>query len=213
MSFGCLVNSSSPLFSLAELVVNSPPVTMSDYWQYSFPPFFTIQPNTETRRLQMDAWTEIILDYCRRNRIFSLNIGDCLTKAPFRNDAISRSLTEESLLTILQEMAKRGRIEWVRPEGTSEKKNKNTDGGNRQQECLVFWLKPDEWASTVEKWVDAKSMANTICTFYEITDDERADSSLKGLDERILLKALKILEDKGKATIMKMDNSYGVKFL
>lgn len=185
---------------------------MSDYWQYSFPPFFTIQPNTETMRLQMDAWTEIILDYCKRERIFSLNIGDCLRKAPFRNDAINRSLTEESLVTILFEMAKRGRIEWVRPERT-EKKHKNADSSSHEQECLVYWMKPEEWAAKVEKWVNANSVSNSICTFYEITSDERADPSLRGLDERVLLKALKILEDKGKAVIMKEDNSYGVKFL
>lgn len=182
---------------------------MSDYWQYSFPPFFTIQPNTETRRLQMDAWCEIILDYCRRHRVFTLNVAESLTRPPFRNDAISRSLNEASLQTILNEMAKRGRIEWIRPDG-ERKKNTENEGTNA---CLVYWLKADEWAATVERWVDAKAMTNTICTFYEITDDDRADPSLKGLDERILLKALRILEEKGKATVMKLDEAYGVKFL
>ena len=186
---------------------------MSDYWQYSFPPFFTIQPNTETRRLQMDAWCEIILDYCRRKRIFTLNIGDSLMKAPFRNDSISRNLTEESLIAILNEMAKRGRIEWIRSESGDGKKKQAADQIDSNHSCLVYWLKPEEWATTVQQWVDAKAVSNTVCTFYEITSDDRSDPALKGLDERILLKALHLLEDKGKATVMKLDDSYGVKFL
>lgn len=187
---------------------------MTDFWQYNFPPFFTIQPNDETRRLQMDAWCDLILDHCRRNRIFSLNIGECLTRAPFRNDSISRSLSEESLVTILADMVKRGRAEWVRSESesrTSKKKDKDENGENSN--CLIYWLKPDEWAKVVQKSVDSKALSGTICTFYELTEDDRADEVLRGLDERILLKALRVLEQQAKCTVMKMDNSYGVKFV
>src|SRR5699024_6341661 len=103
---------------------------------------------------------------------------------------------------------------WIRPEGeTGGKKKASADQQmDSNSSCLVYWLKPEEWASTVEQWVEAKAISGTICTFYEITEDDRSDATLKGLDERILLKALRILEEKGKATVMQLDNSYGVKF-
>ena len=32
-------------------------------WQYSFPPFFSIQPNLDTRGKQIDAWKNLVLSY------------------------------------------------------------------------------------------------------------------------------------------------------
>lgn len=148
----------------------------------------------------MDAWCEILLDHCAKNRIFVLNVGECLKQTPFRNDSISRSLTEESLITILKEMEKRNRIDWIK-----------TD--SEYSSCLVYWLKVEEWAEMVMRWVEAKAMNNTICTFYEIIGDDASSDDLRGLDERILVKAIGCLEQDGKAVLMEMDNSYGVKFL
>ncbi|KAI2800542.1 hypothetical protein RDWZM_009110 [Blomia tropicalis] len=184
---------------------------MSNYWQYEFPPFFTIQPNDETRRLQMDAWCEIILDHCRRNRQFVLNIGESLTTPPFRNNSIDRALTEESLITILNDMMKRGRIEWIHNNESTEKKKKDSEPVGTS--CLVYWNKPEEWAEIIHNWAVSKGYSNTVCTFYEIVDDDNSDESLSGLDQRILLKSCQLLERDGKATVMKLDNSFGVKFL
>lgn len=174
---------------------------MSDYWQYDFPPFFTIQPNDETRRLQMDVWCAIIMDYCRRNKLYELNISESLGRPPFRNDKIGRNLTEESLRIILDEMVKRGRAEWL-----------NVDGQTKQ--CLIYWLRIDEWADIIKQWVEDKGLNGTMCTLYEITQDEdRSDQQLFALDERILMKALRFLEKDGKAVLVHIDDSYGVKFL
>ena len=194
---------------------------MSDFWQYQFPPFFTIQPNIETRRLQLDAWNEIILDHCRRNRIFVLNVGNALTRPPFRNDSIDRALNEEALFTILTDMEKRGRIEWIHSDAASNSestksklsKAKVEHSDQKANSCLVYWNKPEEWAATIRRWVDANGLVGSVCTFYEITDDDRADAALKKLDERMLLRACQLLEREGRASVMKMDNSYGVKFL
>ncbi|CAG5100182.1 Similar to Vps25: Vacuolar protein-sorting-associated protein 25 (Drosophila melanogaster) [Cotesia congregata] len=32
-------------------------------WQYSFPPFFTLQPHAETKEKQLSAWTSLVLNY------------------------------------------------------------------------------------------------------------------------------------------------------
>lgn len=35
----------------------------------------------------------------------------------------------------------------------------------------VYWHTLDEWASIVYKWAQDNAMLNTVCTFYEITND------------------------------------------
>ncbi|KAF7488127.1 Vacuolar protein-sorting-associated protein 25 [Sarcoptes scabiei] len=173
---------------------------MSDYWQYNFPPFFTIQPNDETRKLQMDAWCAIIMDHCRKNKIYELNISESLNAPPFRNDSIDRCLTEESLKSILDAIAERGRLEWIDVDGVKQ--------------CLIYWYKIEEWANIISKWVEERALNGTMCTLYEINgDDDRSSPELLGLDDRILLKALKHLEREGKAAVVEIDDSFGVKFL
>ena len=34
-------------------------------WQYSFPPFFTLQPHKDTRDKQIEAWRHLVLNYCQ----------------------------------------------------------------------------------------------------------------------------------------------------
>ena len=34
-------------------------------WQYSFPPFFTLQPHAPTREKQIQAWKYLVISYCQ----------------------------------------------------------------------------------------------------------------------------------------------------
>lgn len=42
---------------------------------YNFPPMFTLQPNLNTRRAQLDKWSALVLAYCRHYRIFRLVVS------------------------------------------------------------------------------------------------------------------------------------------
>ncbi|XP_066144069.1 vacuolar protein-sorting-associated protein 25 isoform X2 [Euwallacea fornicatus] len=42
-------------------------------WQYNFPPFFTLQPHPETRSKQVQAWKALILDYCKRCKLYLID--------------------------------------------------------------------------------------------------------------------------------------------
>ncbi|CAK7272430.1 hypothetical protein SEPCBS119000_005121 [Sporothrix epigloea] len=42
---------------------------------YNYPPMFTLQPNLNTRRAQLDKWTSLVLAYCRFYRIFRLVVA------------------------------------------------------------------------------------------------------------------------------------------
>lgn len=189
---------------------------MTHCWHYDFPPFFTIQPNDDTRRVQLDAWCDVILGHCAEKKMYTLNISEVIKHPPFVNDKIDRRLSPADLVAILKDMEKKGRIEWIRAGDRSKDRksgNKDSAASDEPTTCLVYWLKPDEWAQLVTKWVDAKGIQGTMCTLYEIINDEVTGGELFGLDERILLKALQVLQAQQKAVLVKTDNTYGVKFL
>ncbi|CAK7200036.1 hypothetical protein SEUCBS139899_002724 [Sporothrix eucalyptigena] len=58
---------------------------------HNYPPMFTLQPNLNTRRAQLDKWSSLVLAYCRHYRIFRLAVaqatsGDPLAPGPVRVD-------------------------------------------------------------------------------------------------------------------------------
>ena len=168
-------------------------------WEYNFPPFFTIQPNSVTRSQQLRAWRSLILGYCTFHKIHSLAFNDSLLNLPlFNNTSINRSLTKESLKVILNDLEAEGLLKW-------------SDG---KQEFFIYWKTPEEWADLIHKHVSESGLKNSVCTFYELTEaDEVRHLPFYQLHQDILKKALHVLEKRGQATIITMADSEGVKFL
>ncbi|VVC43728.1 ESCRT-II complex, Vps25 subunit, N-terminal winged helix,Winged helix-turn-helix DNA-binding [Cinara cedri] len=164
-------------------------------WQYSFPPFFTIQPNLETRKKQLDAWRSLVLDYCRLHKIFIIDVREGEHLPLFNNTAISRKLSPQAINTVLEVLLSTGNAGMV-------------DKSSRSR-WYVYWHTVDEWATIVYKWAQDNAMVNTVCTFYELTN---SSGDLNGLDEGILVKALKVLEKRQLAEILTLDSGSGVKF-
>lgn len=168
-------------------------------WEYEFPPFFTVQPNLETRKLQLEAWRSLILDYCQHHNIHQLHLRDYLGKAPFSNEAIDRRLSLESIKLIINSLVAKKFAEWV---------------GKDQETCLVYSRPPEQWAQIVYDYVREKSLHNMVVTFYELLEaEETKDREFHQLDEIIFLKALKVLEKSGKAAVIDIDGNKGVKFV
>ncbi|XP_054153329.1 vacuolar protein-sorting-associated protein 25-like [Oppia nitens] len=168
-------------------------------FHYNFEPFFTIQPNIETRRQQLKAWRQLICDYYEVINEHVLDVNKAINDPIFKNNKISRQLSLDSLRVILDDMQSNGLIEWI---------------DKKQDNCYVYWKRPQDWAQLVLKWVDEKALNNTVCTFYEIvSSDETKNYPFHGLNEQILIKALQCLEKQGKAVLMSFDNNSGVKFL
>lgn len=166
-------------------------------WEYSFPPFFTIQPNLETRKTQLEAWRSLILDWCQHNKIHQLHLRDCLNKPPFYNESIERRLSLESLKLIISSLAEKKFAEWLSNES-----------------CLIYSRPPEQWAKIISDYVKEKSLYNTVVTFYELLEDDGTiGREFHLLDETIFLKALKILEKSGKAVVIEIDGHRGVKFI
>lgn len=174
---------------------------MTDFewpWQYSFPPFFTLQPTLATREKQLEAWSNLILNYYRARKAYVLDVAEALASPLFHNKDISRKLSADALREILKSMCSQGHIAW-------------TD--KQQTRCYVFWRSPEEWGKLIYDWADATGHLNSVCTFYELVQgDNAAHTEFFGLDVDLLRLALQTLEKQGKAELITFDGSDGVKF-
>lgn len=167
-------------------------------WQYNFPPFFTIQPNIDTRKKQLEAWCQIVLDQLRKGKGYSLDVNEA-QKSIFSNKEINRKLSIDGIYMVLEELQKRGHLEW---------KDAKT-----KKECLVMWRTPEEWGKLIYKYITDRSMTNTVCTLFELSNgDETEGEEFHGIEQWLLVRALKTLEADGKAELMKFGDNEGVKF-
>ncbi|KAE8575745.1 hypothetical protein XENTR_v10003930 [Xenopus tropicalis] len=107
-------------------------------WQYNFPPFFTLQPNVDTRQKQLSAWSSLVLSYCRHNKLYTMNLMEIQESPLFNNKKIQRKLSLESVQVVLEELKKKGNLEWI-------DKNKSR--------FLIMWRRPDEWGKVIYQWV------------------------------------------------------------
>ncbi|XP_045774587.1 vacuolar protein-sorting-associated protein 25-like isoform X2 [Maniola jurtina] len=167
-------------------------------WQYNFPPFFTIQPHSETRAKQLEAWQQLIAEYLKTTKQSTIDIRESQNSPLFNNSSINRKLSQEAILTILEDMAKNGRAAPV-------DKSKNV--------WEIYWHSLDEWGNMIYNWASLNGMTNSVCTLFELREgDNSVGEEFHGLDMNILIKALKSLEVKGKCELMEFDDNQGVKF-
>jgi len=163
-------------------------------WQYSFPPFFTIQPHSATRDKQLEAWRHLVLNYCQVHTISVLDLADAGDLPLFHNATISRRLPAEAILTVLEDLAQHGNLEW-------------TDKSKRRGH--IFWKSPAQLGQEIYKWVSDSGQKGTVVTLVEL-EEEGETNSWKGVSQEVIVKALKTLEAERKCEIFQeMD---GVKF-
>lgn len=184
-------------------------------WHYNFPPFFTIQPNEDTRKKQLDAWCDLVLGYCKQKRIFKLDIVDSLSSELFSNKKIDRKCSPELVTMIIDELVRRQRAEWYDPSTQPSPPKKSAPQPSRKS-CLIYWNSLDEWAKLIYEYVNRSGLQNTVCTFYELTesDDSRREPFHK-IDPIVLRKALSLLQQQRKAEMFGLDGDVehqGVKF-
>ncbi|XP_031456436.1 vacuolar protein-sorting-associated protein 25 isoform X2 [Phasianus colchicus] len=183
---------------LAEVVPVSAAMSFAWPWQYSFPPFFTLQPNGETRQKQLAAWCALALAYSRRQRLPAMTLREAQDSPLFANRRLQRKLPPEAIQVVLEELRKNGNLEWL-------DKNKTS--------FMIMWRRPEEWGKLIYQWVSKNGLTNSVFTLYElISGDDTANEEFHGLDEAMLLRALQALQQEHKAEIITLDDGRGVKF-
>ncbi|RNA30360.1 vacuolar -sorting-associated 25 [Brachionus plicatilis] len=176
-------------------------------WQYNFPPFFTLQPNEDTKRKQLDAWSDLVLAYCKFNRIFQFDVNEMQTSELFSNKKIDRKCSLDLICVIIDELVGRNKAEW-QMHGIGKNSRRNN-------KCFIYWNALDEWARIIYDYVVKNGLQNTVCTIYELIDSEEVKKEpFYRLDRQIFLKSIKILENSRKAELIHLDdeNEPGIKF-
>ncbi|KAL4910671.1 hypothetical protein BDW74DRAFT_172145 [Aspergillus multicolor] len=177
--------------------------------RYSFPPFFSIQPNDATRGVQFKEWSSIIQSWCRHHRIYKLNLVEAIESQLFRNTTIKKQLSLNDARAVLEWMSK--------PE--------EERGGGRRAELVdtnsktaawiwwVWWRRPEEWAEIIGDWIDRTGQKNVVLTFYELLEGEATVSQeWHGMDPEVMMKSLNVLVKQGKAQIFGNEGQEGIKF-
>ncbi|KAJ8568183.1 hypothetical protein K7X08_020905 [Anisodus acutangulus] len=165
---------------------------------FNYPPYFTLQPVRETREKQIQLWKELIIDFCRTQKIFVIGLEEDFPL--FSNPAIERSLSHEARMAFLSALVYDGRAEWM-------------DKGHRK--CLVLWHRIQDWADLIVDFVKEYGLEDSVMTVEEIrSGTESRGTELQGMDRTVLMRALKLLEHKGKLAIFKGSSAddEGVKF-
>ncbi|ESR45920.1 hypothetical protein CICLE_v10002637mg [Citrus x clementina] len=165
---------------------------------FNYPPYFTLQPVRDTREKQIQLWKELILDYCRTQKVFLILLEEEFPL--FSNPVIERSLNNEARETFLSALVSEGRAEWL-------------DKGHRK--CLILWHRIQDWADIILGFVKDNGLEDSVMTVEEIRlGIESRGTELHGMDRTILMRALKLLEHKGKVAIFKGTSAddEGVKF-
>ncbi|KAI5808836.1 ESCRT-II complex subunit-domain-containing protein [Peziza echinospora] len=156
--------------------------------QYTFPPFFTRQPNTTTFLRQRALWASFILSYCKHHRLWRLNVSDALETELFWNRGLGRRVKYCDAVEMI-------------------------DGGVGKSTLIVWWRKPEEWAGVIYDWIDSTGQKNTVLTLYEIAEGDLTGSTeFRGIDQFTLRKALEVLTKRGQAQIFSINDESGVKF-
>lgn len=158
-------------------------------WEYSYPPFFTIQPHSKTREIQLSVWGKMLKNFIKQQKQSILNVNS--DSPVFSNRTISRSLSIEGRLLVLEELQKSGFSNPV-------------DKTKTQWE--IYWCTLDELGIKIYDWAVENAMIDTVCTVFEINEH------FSEFDENIILKALATLVVKGKCEIIPTGDSDGVKF-
>ncbi|GAB4817881.1 hypothetical protein N2152v2_004927 [Parachlorella kessleri] len=118
----------------------------------------------------------------------------------FHNQLINRKLSREARLSFLEACVQSGNGLWL-------------DKGQRQ--CLILWKTVPEWSQTIYQWARGLGLVESVVTLDELANgDESRGTELEGIHREVLLRALRLLEQQGKAKMFKGQSAdeEGVKF-
>ncbi|OJJ05699.1 hypothetical protein ASPVEDRAFT_138473 [Aspergillus versicolor CBS 583.65] len=175
-------------------------------YYYSFPPFFSLQPNASTRVVQFQRWSKLIQFWCRQHNTYKLNLAEAVESELFRNAQISKRLSLSDVRTVLDWMCKGDE------EGGGGRRAEWVDGPNKTT-AWIWWKRPEEWAGIIADWVENTGQKNVVLTVYELIQGEATISQeWHGMDIEAMMRSLNVLVKQGKAQVFGSEGQEGVKF-
>lgn len=151
--------------------------------------------NDKTRAIQLNTWADLVLRYQKSSKQTIINVNDENTEL-FVNKELNRRLPVDGRLLVLDALQKTSHATPIDPK--------------KRDQWEIYWYTLDEWGRLIYDWASNNALLGTVCTTFEITSgDNSTDQEFYGLDEQILLKALKRLQETGKCELI---GDEGVKF-
>ncbi|KAJ5640516.1 hypothetical protein N7528_000141 [Penicillium herquei] len=195
------------------------------------PPFFTPQPNTNTRQAQLQKWSSLIQAWCRHHRQYRLSLVEAVDSPLFHNAALRKRLDLREARDVIDWMVKSEeeggggrRAEWI----------DSSSSGNQGPKSVawIWWRRPEEWADVLVDWVEGTGQKGAVLTVYELVQGEATVSQgwmtllimsqtvshanlfteFHGMDNDVMLKALSVLAKRSKAQVFGSEGQEGVKF-
>lgn len=202
---------------------------------YNFPPFFTEQPNLNTFQSQLEQWKDIIINYCKFNKISALSIsGKPLTSDNEIIEEFNINDDDEEEEGEEEDGDRFNKNDFSIFKNDSINRNANNefiikiyeyliklklgewiDLNNKNYGILIYWYPIEEWSRILYDWIDNTGQQNKILTIYEIRKGNLSiNQEFYNLNYHLIIKILNNLVKQGKATIMKDENNNicGVKF-
>ena len=158
---------------------------------HSFPPFFTEQPHTPTNVKQCEMWCNIIIDYCKFNKISAITSINAFP--PFNNDQIKRKVNRNYASKIMKILEKRGQAEII---------DENT---------VNIQLTPTaDLARQCYQYIEETGQISTVLTIHEIFfDAEMKKYNFYKPTKSTLKSILKYLETQKLASLLKDSSNSG----
>ena len=160
-----------------------------------------IQPVLSTQRKQMTMWGDLLLDYTKEMKLSTIIISEIAETEVFWNKKIGKKMPKEEIIKIFDDLESRKNGEWVDP------KNK--------ERFTMLWRSITEWSNIIYTWAKNNGQINSVCTFYQLQEDEETEGEeFHHLETDLLIKALQQLEKEGKAQLFqgKETSEMGIKF-
>lgn len=205
---------------------------------YNFPPFFTPQPNLTTYQAQLEQWEEIILGYCKANKVWILSeTGSCMgvnardgdeefqmrtemDDEDEENEESERTGQSEGSLFKNQEIKRQASSDFIMDIYGHLIENKHGEwvdetSKSRSRGFLVYWHPIEEWAHILYDWIDNSGQGGSILTVYELQEGELSKhQEFHGMPYPTMVKVLTRLAKQGKASLMEDEAGLisGVKF-
>lgn len=153
---------------------------------------FTLQINATTRRRQLEFWLEYL----------SNNVGDFRVSCSsplFECKDIDRKLSDDFIAKL---------FEYIIYQGLGEPE----EGGSA---ILFYRRRIPEWADAVHAWAVKCGRLNSVESIFNISNGpDSLDETFYSMPEGMMLRALRILEERGKCELITVNTSdiTGVKF-
>lgn len=90
-----------------------------------------------------------------------------------------------------------------------QKPNSKNGAVATQSGIIVYWRRPQEWATLITDWVEETGQNGSVFTLYElVSGDAVQGQEFRGLHPAVLLQVVEVLVRRGRASVMK-DSSTG----